>query len=136
MKIYLSHSGNYDYDTELYAPLKLSQIAQEHQIFFPHDKENNGTKSKDIIKASDLVIAEVSYPATGEGIELGWADAYETPILCLYSSGAKISSSLKFISKDFIVYENKADMIRKLENWLMQEQTDKGPLPPNDTLYP
>ena len=27
-----------------------------------------------IIKKSDVVIAEVSYPATGEGIELGWAN--------------------------------------------------------------
>ena len=122
MKIYLSHSSNFDYETELYAPLKASQVAKKHQIFFPHDPENNGQKSKDIIRTSDLVIAEVSYPATGEGIELGWADAYETPILCLYSSGSKISSSLKFISKDFIEYAGQADMLRKLEDWLATKE--------------
>lgn len=118
MNIYLAHSGHYDYTSELYTPLKSSWIAEKHQIFFPHDPKNNGTKSKDIIKASDLLIAEVSYPSTGEGIELGWADGYATPILCLYAAGSKISSSLQFITKNFIVYTDSTDMVRQLEEHL------------------
>lgn len=40
--------------------------------------------TKDIIKTCDLMIAEVSLPATGLGIELGWAKAFKVPILCMY----------------------------------------------------
>jgi nucleoside 2-deoxyribosyltransferase len=113
MKIYLSHSSNYDYKNELYTPLKSSSIIQ-HQILFPHDKENIDTHSKDLIIHSDLVIAEVSYPSTGQGIELGWANNNGTPIICIYKRGMKISSSLRFITTGFIEYEDQDDMLNKL----------------------
>ena len=118
MKIYLSHSGNYDYETELYAPLKSSEITREHEILFPHDKENIDTKSKNFIQRGDLVIAEVSCPSTGQGIELGWADARDIQILCIYKLGSKVSSSLRFISEDFIEYADTQDMLKKLRSWL------------------
>ncbi len=59
-----------------------------------------------IIEKYDLVIAEVSLPATGLGIELGWADYSNTPILCIYEKGSKFSSFLKFITNNFIEYDN------------------------------
>lgn len=117
MKIYLAHSGNFDYQTELYKPLKQS-LANKYDIFFPHDTKNMGTKSKDIIASSDILLAEVSYPSTGQGIELGWADTSNVPILCFYHSGAKISSSLKFICNSFLEYSSTEEMIRKLEEQL------------------
>jgi nucleoside 2-deoxyribosyltransferase len=118
MKIYLSHSSNYDYETELYAPLKSSVIARKHQILFPHDKENIVANSKSLIQHSDLVIAEVSNPSTGQGIELGWANNGDAPVVCIYKTDSKLSSSLKFVTQDFIEYTDHADMIKKLEHWL------------------
>lgn len=114
MKIYLSHSSGFDYQSELYEPLKQT-LSNAHEIFFPHDKANVGTKSKDIITVSDYVIAEVSYPSTGQGIELGWADASSIPIICLYRKGAEVSNSLSFVSDEFIEYTSNHDMIEKLE---------------------
>jgi len=99
MKIYLSHSSSFDFEDQLYKPLKDSLLIKSHQFFFAHDKENIDTKSKEIIQNSDLVIAEVSYPSTGQGIELGWADIQKIPVLCLYSSGSTFSNSLKFVLK-------------------------------------
>lgn len=118
MKIYLSHSSNYDYETELYVPLKSSKIVRSHEVLFPHDKENTNQNSKNWIEVADLIIAEVSRPSTGQGIELGWADAVGKQILCLYKTGAKVSESLKFIAQDFIEYSNDTDMLTKLENQL------------------
>jgi hypothetical protein len=115
MKIYLSHSSNYDYEAELYVPLKSSKIVKSHEILFPHDKENADQNSKNLIETADLVIAEVSYPSTGQGIELGWADAAGKRILCFYKTGSKISSSLQFITKDLIEYSDSTDMLIKLE---------------------
>ena len=122
MKIYISHSSNYDYESELYAPLKESPLAREHQIFFPHDIENTDTHSKNLIAHGDLVLAEVSYPSTGQGIELGWASSNDTPILCFYKTGSKISSSLRFITKNFLEYTNEKDMLNKLEAYLITKK--------------
>ncbi len=118
MKIYLSHSSSYNYEKELYTPLKSSGIVSKYQVLFPHDKENIDTNSKNLIQHGDLVIAEVSHPSTGQGIELGWAESASTPILCIYKTGAKLSNSLRFVAKEFIEYTDSADMLAKLENWL------------------
>ncbi|TAL14179.1 hypothetical protein EPN95_04205 [Patescibacteria group bacterium] len=118
MKIYLSHSTNYDYEKDLYGPLKTSSMGREHQILFPHDTENSSANSKDPILHGDLVIAEVSYPSTGQGIELGWANDGDMPILCIYKKNAKISSALRFITNELIEYENEEDMLNKLTTWL------------------
>ena len=68
MKIYVSHSSNFDYINKLYNPIKSSNLMASNVFFFPHDKHKNGIKTKDIIGTFDLVIAESSLPATGQGI--------------------------------------------------------------------
>ena len=118
MNIYFSHSSKYDYNNKLYNPIKNSKLCESHDFFFPHDNDNNAINTKLIISNSDLVIAEVSLPATGQGIELGWADYATTPILCIYEKGSNISSSLKFITDNFIEYENEEDMINKIDDFI------------------
>lgn len=118
MKIYISDSSKYDYKNKIYNPIKQSNLVRENTLFFPHDDGNKIVNTKEIIANYDLVIAEVTLPATGQGIELGWADYAKTPILCLYEKGAKISSSLKFITKDLIEYENDIDMINQISKYI------------------
>ncbi len=120
MKIYFSHSSKYDYTNDLYLPIKKSDLIKENSFFFP--EEHRDVKSKDIITNSDLVIAEVSLPGTGQGIEIGWADFAETPILCVYKKGANISSSLRFITDKYIEYEDTADMIKKIGDFISKMQ--------------
>lgn len=121
MKIYISHSSKYDYKNKIYNPIKQSNLVRENTLFFPHD-DNKIVNTKEMIANYDLVIAEVTLPATGQGIELGWADYAKTPIVCLYEKGAKISSSLKFITKDFIEYESEIDMINQISKYIQNKQ--------------
>ncbi len=121
MKIYISHSSKYDYKNKIYNPIKQSNLVRENALFFPHD-DNKIVNTKEMIANYDLVIAEVTLPATGQGIELGWADYAKTPIVCLYEKGAKISSSLKFITKDFIEYESEIDMINQISKYVQNKQ--------------
>lgn len=116
MKIYISHSSKYDYINKIYKPIEESDLIELHTFFFPHKSKEVNTKK--IISNCDLVIAEVSLQTTGQGIELGWADYAKTPILCVYEKGMEISSSLKFITNQFIEYENTQDMIRKIRNFI------------------
>jgi hypothetical protein len=117
MKIYIGHSKNFDFKTELYEPLKQSELASLHELIFPHETDQV-INSKDIIKNCDLMIAEVSFPATGLGIELGWANCFERPIICIYKTGSKISGSLKVVSNTFIEYSNEAELVNKLKEVL------------------
>ncbi len=118
MKIYISHSSSYDYTNRLYNPIKNSNLMKEHEIFFPHDDINISLNARDIISKCDLLIAEASLPTTGQGIEIGWADYAGTTILCVYEKDAKISSALKFITNNFIEYENIEDMINKINDFI------------------
>lgn len=77
MRIYIIHSRNFDYQNELYLPIKQSYLVQKHEFIFLFDENSNQGSTKEIIRNCDLVIAEVSFSSIGSGIELGWADAFE-----------------------------------------------------------
>ena len=116
MNIYISHSSNFDYINKLYNPIKNSNLTGSNDFFFPHD--NNSINTKEVISHCDLIIAEVSMPSTGQGIELGWANYANIPILCIYEKGVTISSALKYVTDSFIEYENIEDMINKISVFL------------------
>ncbi len=118
MKIYVAHSNKWEFKEKLYKPLIESKIFKENDIFFPHDETNKNIKTKDIIKKADLMIAEISIPTTGLGIEIGWADDANTPILCIYQEGHQYSSTLKFITNNFIEYKDEIDMVNKIQEFL------------------
>ena len=117
MKIFVTHSSNFDFVNELYRPLRESNLGFSHDFIFPHEMKE-GISTKEIIKSSDLVLAEVSYPSTGSGIELGWADMFAKPIICISKEGSKVSKSLDKITSNFISYRDSDDMIAKLNTAL------------------
>ena len=111
MKVYVGHSRQFDFKKELYEPLKQLN----HEFIFPHELSNESFNSKEALKTVDLMIAEVSHPSTGLGIEIGWANAYGKRIILLYKKGSKVPSSLKNISSEFIEYQDGKDLIKKLK---------------------
>lgn len=120
MKIYLSHASSFDYQHELYLPIKQSQLFSQHEFILPHDNSHDPINTKEIIKQCNLIIAEVSYPSTGQGIELGWANFLNIPIFCLYRNERKCSSSLKLITHSMCSYVNETQMI-----YVMADVIDK-----------
>lgn len=116
MKIYVAHSRSFDFKKDLYEPIRQSSLNDEHTFVLPHETSEEPFNSKDFLKnEADLLIAEVSEPATGLGIELGWADTYEVPIVCIYRKGSKVSGSLKVVSKNFVEYSNSKELISWIE---------------------
>lgn len=109
MNIYVSHSTQFDYQNELYAPLRNFAMHAKHTFIFPHDTETL-VNSKEYIRNADLVLAEVSHPSTGVGIELGWADSYQVPIIFLHRTGAILSGSLSAVSTKFLSYSSPEDL--------------------------
>lgn len=113
MKIYVSHSKNFNYQRDLYEPLKNSSLAQEHEFVFPHLDSEQPFDSKKTFEAKEcqLILAEVSLPSTGQGIELGWANMLNLPIIAFHNTQAEISNSLQKICKKIIAYENTIEEI-------------------------
>jgi len=118
MKIYVSHSKKFNFKDELYKPLRESDLNQTHQIILPHEESNKPYNSKEEMKTFDLILAEVSYPATGLGIELGWADALNIQIIVLYKEDSKIPSSVQVLTNNIIRYSTPEEMISKISSVL------------------
>ena len=112
--IYISHSSNMNYEKELYEPLLNSNISKEFKLILPHSKEYKDIDTKNIIINSNYLVAEVSYPGTGIGLELGRAESNNIPIICVIKKGYKCSSSVKRNFK-VIEYSDRKDLVNKLE---------------------
>lgn len=116
MKIYVTHSTAYDFNKELYEPIRRSTLNNLHEIALPHEKSEELFDTKKYLTNCNLVIAEVSYPSTGQGIELGWADAKKVPIICFYKKGTKPSGSIKAVSSKIFEYTDKKELIKKISD--------------------
>jgi nucleoside 2-deoxyribosyltransferase len=103
VKIYFAHSTAFDYVGDLYMPIKNSKFASENELIFPHE-DTTWNVSRETIRSSDMIVAEVSYASTGLGIELGWADAFGIPIICLFRQGTTPSGALMAICEKPIEY--------------------------------
>ena len=103
MKIFVAHASDSNFQEELYQPLRNSQLNKDHEIILPQE-EGHEEVTRDLIKSCDLVIAEVSNPSTGQGIELGWADAFSIPVVCIYKEGATFSNALHYVCNKFLMY--------------------------------
>ena len=116
MKTYVTHSTSFDFKNKLYKPVRESQLNQNNEITLPHENSNEQFNSKEYMKDCDLILAEVSFPSTGQGIELGWANLYAKRIICFYKQGTKPSGSLKVLTSEIFEYESSEDLISKLNN--------------------
>ena len=118
MNIYFGHSTDIDYKKKIYTPIRNSWISHSHNVVLPHEKTTKPYNSKEFLGECDLFVAEVSAKSTGLGIELGWADSMNVPILFVHKKGTRTSSSLNVVSEDIIEYKDESDLITKLSEFL------------------
>lgn len=117
MKVYVSHSTQGDYEKELYAPLRQSHYRDS--FIFPHEKPGAATNSKELIRDCDVLVAVLSQASVGVGIELGWADAFGKPIICVLSGGYKSEWASK-LSAHAITASNTPELVQGIERALTQ----------------
>lgn len=115
MRIFVCHASIFNFQEELYKPIRNSQLNSYHEIYLPQEK-GYAEITMSMIKKADLIIAEVSHPSIGMGIELGWAYLFRVPIVCFYrEEGKPASKSVYKITDNILPYKNAEDMIEKLE---------------------
>lgn len=110
MRIYVSHSRSFDYENELYTPIRIHFFDGTHEFILPHE---NGSDEdlKSLIATCDLVLAEVSFPSIGVGIELGRAEAAGIPIECICHARSVPSSSVSRLVDDIHEYDSEESML-------------------------
>lgn len=112
MKIYVGHSSDIDFKENLYRPLKQSDLSEAHELVFPHEDSDELFDSRSFLRDEcDLFVAEVSEASTGLGIELGWADRFEVPVLCVYRKGSDPSGSLRAVTDEVLEYGSKKELV-------------------------
>ena len=109
MRIQFGHTRDFDFENELYLPVRRSGLWNEHDILLPYSGEP--PDSRETLKTQDLFVAEVSFPSTGLGIELGFASLYGVPILCVYRQGTRLSNSLRFVTDSFLEYATSDELV-------------------------
>ncbi len=116
MTMYVSHSADFDFQNELYLPLRNSNLNNQYKIILPQEQNNTLFKSREYFQDQcDFMVVESSYPSPGVGIEVGWADAYEVPIIAIYKRGFGLPESIKVLSKKIIEYSNSDELVSDLE---------------------
>lgn len=119
-KIYVGHSSSFNFRKELYDPLIRSSFYDKYKFILPYGHRDKPIDTKDVIKNCDCMIAEVSFPSTGLGIEIGWANVFERPMLCIHREGMKVSSSLKYVTDNIAQYKDSEDLIKKIDSYLSE----------------
>ncbi len=120
MKIYIGHSREYDYETELYKIIRADKELNNENIILPHEEGYVGNITREFYSDIDIFIAEVSHKSTGLGIELGWVYDDKIPIYCIHKKGIKISSSLKIVTDKFYEYDTNEELINVIKNILKE----------------
>ncbi len=114
MKIYFGHSRGIKYE-DLYTRIRDSELEERHELILPHENSEKLFDSKTFLREEcDLFVAEVSEASTGLGIELGWANLYNVPIVCFHQEETKPSSSLNVLTDTVESYKNKDQLIKSM----------------------
>lgn len=128
MKIYFAGSirgGRGDKD--LYREI-IRHLSEKGKVLTEHigdaDLDAGGEKGRsdayiyerdvEWLEAADAVVAEVSTPSLGVGYEIGWAEARNKPILCLYRKqpGKRLSAMVSGNSKLQVAHYETPDEAR------------------------
>ncbi|MDR0978517.1 MAG: hypothetical protein LBL91_01010 [Lachnospiraceae bacterium] len=96
------------YSNSISSPLDTMQ--------FKGTNEERYKKAMELLKTAELIIAEMSIPSTGQGMELQEAVNRNIPIIIIAKEGSKISGLLLGTQKiiEMIYYKNKKELEEKL----------------------
>jgi hypothetical protein len=116
MDIYVGHPSRIDFEGELYTPLRESSFNEDHNLVFPHEESGLFDSKAFLRDEADVFLAEVSKPSTGLGIELGWADLFDVPVIGLFRRGSEPSFSLKPVTRRLIEYSDEDELVRNVKD--------------------
>ncbi len=113
LNIYFGHSKKIDYQ-KIYDWIESCEELKKYNFMFPHKLDSNSRNGRDFYKNIDVFIAEISFPSTGLGIELGFSFDEKIPIYCFYKENSNYTNALLSVTNNFIEYTAREDFLKKL----------------------
>lgn len=104
--VYLAHSSKFDFKNKLYEPIKRSKIGNLYDFIYLMDNPGNLPNTKEMIQTCQAVIGEISYPSIGAGIEIGWADAFDIPLILIHNHSYNPPEYYKTFSSYLLKYDD------------------------------
>lgn len=103
----------------IYSPLDTMQ-------FKGNDTERYN-RAMELLKETDIIVAEMSMPSTGQGMELQEAVRLDIPIIVIAKSGSKISGLIKGSGKvkAILYYNNIEDIEKELIKQIEEENNER-----------
>ena len=135
MKIYFACSitGGREFES-VYQEMVAALVQAGHQIPTAHLVESGVgvleagidpltvyARDVDWIRASDVLIAEVSVPSHGVGYEIAFALGLGKPVLCVYQTGRKVSKMITGnpdTNLQVQAYQDSTEAVRMLGDFL------------------
>lgn len=110
MKVYCAHASTISYKDAFYAPLRNDERFKTIDFVFPHNNQHEGFNTVDVLKKCDFLIADVSAPSTGLGIELGRAERFNVPIIAFHQNKTQPSSAIRFVTSKIFSYNDSDEL--------------------------
>lgn len=122
---FISHASGAMSHTPVFfsAVQEFAQNTKDIQLVLPHSKSEDVHLTKQSIQTCELVIVEISIPSTGSGIELGWANAANKPIIAFNQGGSQVSPAIKFVTNYIYTYITTEDIVKILTRIYQQGST-------------
>jgi hypothetical protein len=119
LSVYFSHSRHPEYDYHK-TYTELENLFPDIAWFFPHksSQKSNPIEAMFASGAFDLVLAETSYPSTGQGMELQLAHDSNIPILCIHKNDQKPTNVLQSLTDKILPYSKTEDLKSVLSQYL------------------
>ncbi|AJD93485.1 hypothetical protein JMA_41680 (plasmid) [Jeotgalibacillus malaysiensis] len=119
MNIYVGHSKQMNYKEELYPVLKKIGDEMGVRFILPHDESLELYPSKEVLPTCDYMLADISLPALGLGIEIGWANMMDIPVFFIHKSDSELSHSVKAVSQNIRQYDSIDDLESVVREWVL-----------------
>ncbi|MDB5195507.1 MAG: hypothetical protein JWO84_691 [Parcubacteria group bacterium] len=117
MKIYIAHASGHGFKEEMYGPIRSSTLNAAHEINLPQEGPIEEI-TREMIATCDAVVADVSHPSLGVGIEMGWANAAGVPVIAMLAAGTTVSFSIDNAVTERFEYSSPEEMLATFEEVL------------------
>ena len=118
LNIYFMHSEKFDYNNLLYKKVLSSSVCLNHNLILPMAKEFQESYRKDLLNKADIVVAEVSNPSFGLGLELKWLLKEEKPKLFLSLNNEIPKKYQKYVSN--IKETDETTYLKAIEDFILE----------------
>lgn len=127
-KIFLAAPFTFNFESGFLDDVEELLINLGHSVTVPHDFARDDVTDEELrekvkndlymVESSDILLAEVTNPSHGVGMEILHANKLGKRIILLTRSGTKISSMVRVHGHEIIEYSNFEDLKQKLGNCL------------------